>query len=349
MSTNVNINQGSGGMMQPRDMSGRSTIAGLFTDRMGAERAIEDLKSAGFSADQVGVAMRDRSEQGSLAEDTGTKAAGGAVSGAVGGGMLGGLVGLLVGVGALAIPGIGPVIAGGALASAFGLGGGTALAGAGIGAAAGGIVGALVGMGIPEQEAKHFETGFQAGGVLVTVNAGARAMDALAILERNGADTGPGSMGSMSSRPSPSGAGESAGGMTAGAATGAVAGAVIGGPPGAVVGGLVGAAGGAAAGKGIHEARDPQHHDQADEKGAGGALAGGAAGAAIGTAVAGPVGTVAGAAIGGATGGATGAAAGAAEADDDEWTTDASGKRVRIVRSSGSGTMGTGTDRPRTT
>ena len=97
-----------------------------------------------------------------------------------------------MGLGALAIPGIGPVIAGGALATAFGLGGGTAVAGAGIGAAAGGLVGALVGMGIPEAEAKHFEEGFQAGGVLVTVNGGDRAGDALTVLERHGADTGGG-------------------------------------------------------------------------------------------------------------------------------------------------------------
>jgi hypothetical protein len=90
------------------------------------------------------------------------------------------------------IPGIGPGVAGGALAGAFGLAGGTAVAGAGIGAAAGGIVGALVGMGIPEAEAKYFERGLREGGVLVTVDARERAQEALAILERRGADTGPG-------------------------------------------------------------------------------------------------------------------------------------------------------------
>ena len=97
-----------------------------------------------------------------------------------------------MGLGALAIPGIGPVVAGGALATAFGLAGGTAVAGAGIGAAAGGIVGALVGMGIPEEEARYFEAGFREGGVLVTVNGRDRAPEALAVLERHGADTGAG-------------------------------------------------------------------------------------------------------------------------------------------------------------
>jgi hypothetical protein len=169
---------------------GHGVVAGLFTEREAAVAAIDDLKAAGFDAEDVGVAMRDRSDQGDLAAETGTKAAGGAATGALGGGLLGGALGLMVGLGALAIPGVGPVIAGGMLATAFGLGGGTAVAGAGIGAAAGGLVGALVGLGIPEADAQRFEAGFNAGGVLVTVNGGARAADARALLQRHGADTG---------------------------------------------------------------------------------------------------------------------------------------------------------------
>ena len=184
--------EGNAGAAPPRDLRGRKVVAGLFTERDEAVAAIDDLKGAGFRPEDVGVAMRDRTEQGELAEETGTQAAASAATGAVGGGVLGGLVGLLVGLGALAIPGIGPVVAGGALATAFGLGGGTAVAGAGIGAAAGGIVGALVGMGLPKEEAEYFERGFREGGVLVTVNGGDRAAEALAVLERHGADTGGG-------------------------------------------------------------------------------------------------------------------------------------------------------------
>jgi hypothetical protein len=180
------------GQMRSRDIAGRRTVVGVFENRDDAERAIRQLKDAGFSSDQIGVAMRDRNAQGQLVEDTGTHAAEGAVTGAVGGGILGGLAGLLIGIGALVIPGIGPVVAGGALATAFGTAAGTAVAGAGIGAAAGGNVGALVGMGVPEEEARYFETGFRSGGILVSVNAENRAMEALAILERNGADTGTG-------------------------------------------------------------------------------------------------------------------------------------------------------------
>jgi hypothetical protein len=190
MTTNSNLDRPEG----TRDMMGRSTVAAIFPERTQAERAIDDLRAAGFAGDQIGVALRDRRETGELVEDTGTNAVEGAVSGALGGGLLGGVAGFLVGlISALALPGIGPVVAGGALAAALGTAGGTAVAGAGIGAAAGGLVGALSGMGIPEEEARYLETGFRSGGVLVTVNAGHRAAEALGILQRNGGETGMGS------------------------------------------------------------------------------------------------------------------------------------------------------------
>jgi len=92
----------------------------------------------------------------------------GAGAGAVGGGVLGGVLGLLVGVGALAIPGIGPVLAAGPLAAALGTAGASTLVGAGVGAATGGIVGGLVGLGIPEEDAGMYAEGVRRGGTLVT-------------------------------------------------------------------------------------------------------------------------------------------------------------------------------------
>ena len=157
----------------------------MFADRSHAQQAIADLKAAGFEEEQIGVAMRDRNEQGQLADDSGVHGTH-AGSGAATGGVVGGVLGLLVGIGALAIPGIGPVITAGVLAHAIGAG----AAGVAIGAVGGGVVGALIGLGIPEHEAKHFETGFNAGGALVTVNAGPRASEAIEILERDGGDTG---------------------------------------------------------------------------------------------------------------------------------------------------------------
>jgi len=164
-----------------------STVVGLFKNQVDAERAIQRLKQEGFTEKQIGVAMRDRGQQKELIEGTGTQAAEGAATGAIGGGVLGGVIGLLAGVGALAIPGVGPIIAGGALAST--------LAGAGIGAAAGGLLGALMGMGVPEEDARHFDEGFKAGGTLVTVNAEGREAEARECLLESGGDLGSTSRG----------------------------------------------------------------------------------------------------------------------------------------------------------
>lgn len=165
-------------------------VVALFPEREAAENAIRALQAAGFPRESIGVAARDRTPDGRLVTEGESKAAAGAATGALSGGVLGGVLGLLVGVGALAIPGIGPVLAGGALASALGIAGGTAVAGAGIGAATGGILGALVGMGIPDAEARHFERGVREGGTLVTLDAAGREAEARTVLRRFGGDLG---------------------------------------------------------------------------------------------------------------------------------------------------------------
>jgi hypothetical protein len=162
------------------DFPREGMVVGLFRESRQAELAIRELKAAGFSDNQIGVLMQDRDIQQELAESTGTTVSEAAKGGAIGGGVAGGVLGLLAGVGALAIPGIGPIVAGGALAST--------LAGAGIGAAAGGLLGALVGMGVPEEDARYFEEGLRAGGVLVTVHAGSRIQEVRQILRGRGAD-----------------------------------------------------------------------------------------------------------------------------------------------------------------
>jgi hypothetical protein len=155
-------------------------IVGMFANRTDAEAAIRDLKTSGFTEERIGIAMQDHREGADLAERTGSEVAEGAATGAVSGGILGGVIGLL---GSLLIPGVGPIVVGGLLASA--------LTGAGIGAAAGGLIGALVGMGVPETDARHFETGLGSGRVLVTVNAFTRSDEVVDIFRRRGADFGP--------------------------------------------------------------------------------------------------------------------------------------------------------------
>jgi hypothetical protein len=99
---------------------------------------------------------------------------------AVGGGLVGGLIGLL---GSLLIPGIGPLLLGGVLAAT--------LTGAGIGAVTGGLIGILAELGVSAPDAEYFERGLRGGGILLTVNAGQRTSEALAIIGNHGADLGP--------------------------------------------------------------------------------------------------------------------------------------------------------------
>ncbi|WP_447980046.1 DUF3341 domain-containing protein [Candidatus Nitrospira bockiana] len=171
----------------------RRVVAGLFRDLDTAGESVKALKAAGFTEGQIGLAMHRPQEPEPTAE-TGTRAAEEAARGAVGGGVLGGLTGLLVAVGVVAVPGLGPLLAGGALAGALGITGASVVTGAGVGAAAGGLAGSLVGMNIPDADAQQLEAGVRAGRVLVTVTVetGERAAAARRLLERHGADTAVG-------------------------------------------------------------------------------------------------------------------------------------------------------------
>ncbi|HEX8033326.1 MAG TPA: general stress protein [Ktedonobacterales bacterium] len=148
-------------------------VVGVFSDRMSAERAITDLKDAGFDPSRMGLLMQNREETKEAAKDTGVKAAGGAVTGGVIGGALGAI---LAATGTFVIPGIGPFVSAGILA--------TAIAGGAVGAIAGG----LVGLGIPKPEAEYYEQRVRAGGVLVTVDAQGHDAEAREILLRDGAE-----------------------------------------------------------------------------------------------------------------------------------------------------------------
>ncbi|WP_138493873.1 general stress protein [Paenibacillus pinistramenti] len=137
-------------------------IVGVFETEQEAAAAVAALVQQGYNAEGISVLSRDRSSSEELAEETGTKAADGAAAGAAAGSALGGVTGLLAGLGLLAIPGLGPILAGGPLAGA--------LAGALFGAGAGGLVGGLAGLGIPEDEAREYESYVNEGKILVLVD-----------------------------------------------------------------------------------------------------------------------------------------------------------------------------------
>src|SRR5262245_41120450 len=122
-----------------------------------AVRIANRLRQSGFSANDISVLAPDRSGNRDLGHRNTTKAPEGATAGAGTGALLGGALGWLAGIGALAIPGVGPLIAAGPILAA--------LSGATLGGATGGLVGALVGLGIPEFEAQQFEGRLREGNI----------------------------------------------------------------------------------------------------------------------------------------------------------------------------------------
>ena len=161
-------------------MQDRTTAIAIFNDRAEAQRAIGQLKDAGFTEKEIGMTTRET--EGAQTKSRGadghkeTHATEGAVTGLAAGAGVGALwgLGILAGV----VPAIGPAIAGGTLAAI--------LSSAAAGAAAAGLAGTLIGYGIPEKEAKYYEKEFQSGRTVVTVHAKERAAEAQSIMQRCG-------------------------------------------------------------------------------------------------------------------------------------------------------------------
>jgi len=157
----------------------QSSIVGVFHDQAAAQCAVRDLRQAGFTDAQIGVIGRDSSGNRVTTSGDGTEShmAEGATTGLAAGAGLGALWGL--GVISNVLPVIGPAIVGGTL--------GVILSSAAAGAAAAGLAGALIGLGLPDDEAKYYDSEFQAGRTLVTVTAPGREAEARTIMQRNGA------------------------------------------------------------------------------------------------------------------------------------------------------------------
>ena len=140
----------------------KTAVFGIYHSRAQAETGVDRLLAAGYSNDDISVLLPDNEGSKDFAHEKNTKAPEGTTAGVTTGGVVGGTLGLLAGIGALAIPGVGPLIAAGPIMGA--------LAGLGVGGAVGGLIGALVGMGIPEYEAKRYEGRLREGGVLISVH-----------------------------------------------------------------------------------------------------------------------------------------------------------------------------------
>ncbi len=141
------------------------TIVGLFDTNKDVEQAVGELANLGIMRSQMSIVARDAvlRERYVGLDDWGLTESVGA--GAMGGTAIGGLIGWLAGLSTVTLPGIGPVITAGALATTLGS---TAL-GAGLGAATGGLIGALTSAGIPEPDAHVYAESVKRGGILLSV------------------------------------------------------------------------------------------------------------------------------------------------------------------------------------
>src|SRR5437763_14395084 len=149
------------------------TISRLYDNYDAAARAVSELERAGIPHSDISIIAnnadgwydRDRTTSRTTGKvdrdlDGVDDRAEGAAAGAGIGAAVGGVAGLLAGLGLLAIPGIGPVVAAGWLASTAAL--------AAAGGVTGGIIGALTQAGVSEEEAHAYAEGVRRGGTLVT-------------------------------------------------------------------------------------------------------------------------------------------------------------------------------------
>ena len=155
------------------------TITALFDDYDDAVDAVRRLKQAGIPDAQMSVVSGSEKHRSSTRSDRDDDTVSDAGKGAAIGGAIGGGAGLLAGLGMLAIPGLGPVVAAGWLAST--------LAGLAAGATTGGLIGALVDTGLSEDEAHAYAEGIRRGGTMVSVRVDdALAQRAIDILDNEG-------------------------------------------------------------------------------------------------------------------------------------------------------------------
>jgi hypothetical protein len=138
------------------------TVIGVYVDSDTARNGIEQLRAQGFTKDEISLVVRDSEAAAEIpsqaaAEKAGNSTGAGVAIGGLGGGILAGLIG----AGLLAIPGAGPFLAAGWIASAAG--------GALVGAAAGGWIATVSALGVPDDVAEEYGRRVEQGDFLVMV------------------------------------------------------------------------------------------------------------------------------------------------------------------------------------
>jgi hypothetical protein len=140
------------------------SVVCLVSTREEAVNVVSALQAAGIANGEISALFPDKDDRSEFVKeiDIPAESVGGVVAGATAGGFIGGTIGALAGIGALAIPGIGPLLGLGPILAA--------ISGAMTGATFGGIAGVLVTMGVPESRAKHYEGRLRDGHILLSVH-----------------------------------------------------------------------------------------------------------------------------------------------------------------------------------
>lgn len=140
-----------------------------------ANEAIENLNKEGFTKEEIGVLMRGYLVQEQAQREAADEALTGAGYGALAGTAAGGLFGLLVGAASISVPVVGPILAGGIVA--------TTLGGAATGAVYGTLLGLVVKLGLADEDVQFYTDAVANDGIVVLVEArGERAAKAWRIL-----------------------------------------------------------------------------------------------------------------------------------------------------------------------
>lgn len=171
-----NTTQSFGEKMDPVNtvttQTSNQTIIGVFGSRSNAENAVNALRQQGFTNEEINIISKQEKLENKDTDSDDDDILDGTLTGST----LGGIGGLLLGVGALAIPGVGPIIAAGPITGAIG------------GAIAGGITGGLIDWGIPANESQHYEQEVVNGSILAIIRTEEAKVNSVAhILRQNGA------------------------------------------------------------------------------------------------------------------------------------------------------------------
>lgn len=170
--------QSAGQMPNTANNQNARAVIGVFNSRSDAEKAISQLRGKGFGTEEINIVSKEGTSKKGQSQTYDDDVTDGALTGGTIGG-IGGLLlgaGVVAGVGAMAIPGIGPIIAMGPISAAIG------------GAVAGGIAGGLIDWGIPAEASQRYEQSVAQGGILAIIKTNSTKVDAAAqVLRQHGA------------------------------------------------------------------------------------------------------------------------------------------------------------------